>query len=253
VRSPISFYQMVGRGTRLDPATGKLMFRVYDYTNATRLFGEEFLSRMRAREKPGEATDDLPPSEVAHAIVAEGFEVRVTDAGRLIVTQVDGKALPVTLEEYKARLAARVVAEAPTLAEFRQRWVAPAERHTLLTSLPDGGRSADLVRTLDGLTDCDLYDVLADLAYGLAPKTRAERANAFTYKHAGWLAGLPAHTAAALRALAAQFALAGTDALENPHVFETPDVVRAGGLAALGELGRPADVLRETKERMFAA
>jgi type I restriction enzyme R subunit len=32
VRSPIAFYQMVGRGTRLDPPTGKLMFKVYDYT-----------------------------------------------------------------------------------------------------------------------------------------------------------------------------------------------------------------------------
>ena len=29
---PISFYQMVGRGTRIDAPTGKLMFRVYDYT-----------------------------------------------------------------------------------------------------------------------------------------------------------------------------------------------------------------------------
>lgn len=37
INSPITFYQMVGRGTRL--AEGKLMFRVYDYTDATRLFG----------------------------------------------------------------------------------------------------------------------------------------------------------------------------------------------------------------------
>ena len=36
VNSPIAFYQMVGRGTRLHPPTNKLMFRVYDYTNATR-------------------------------------------------------------------------------------------------------------------------------------------------------------------------------------------------------------------------
>jgi len=39
VRSPIAFYQMVGRGTRLDAPTNKLMFRVYDYTNATRCSG----------------------------------------------------------------------------------------------------------------------------------------------------------------------------------------------------------------------
>ncbi len=252
VRSPISFYQMVGRGTRLDPASGKLMFRVYDYTNATRLFGEAFLSRMRARVKPD---GDEPPdrSEPEHPIEALGFEVRVTDAGRMIVTEVDGKATPVTLEDYKARLAAGVVAEAPTLDAFRGRWVTPAERHALLTRLPDGGRSAELVRTLEGLSDCDLYDVLADLAYGLAPKTRHERADAFSYKHEEWLAGLPVSTAATLRALVEQFARSGTDGLENPHVFETPEVIRAGGLAALRELGEPRDVLRETKERMFAA
>ncbi len=45
VKSPIAFYQMVGRGTRLHPPSGKLMFRVYDYTNARRLFGQEFLTR----------------------------------------------------------------------------------------------------------------------------------------------------------------------------------------------------------------
>ena len=87
----------------------------------------------------------------------------------------------------------------------------------------------------------------------LAPRTRAERAEAFGYKHAGWLAGLPATTRATLRALAGQFARGGTEGLENAHVFQTPEVVRAGGLAALKALGRPADVLRETKERMFAA
>ena len=37
VRSPIAFYQMVGRGTRLYPPDGKLMFRVYDYTDATQI------------------------------------------------------------------------------------------------------------------------------------------------------------------------------------------------------------------------
>ncbi|WP_368499992.1 EcoAI/FtnUII family type I restriction enzme subunit R [Herbiconiux sp. A18JL235] len=37
VSSPIVFKQILGRGTRLDPSTGKLFFRVVDYTNATRL------------------------------------------------------------------------------------------------------------------------------------------------------------------------------------------------------------------------
>ncbi|MDD2455712.1 MAG: helicase-related protein, partial [Kiritimatiellae bacterium] len=45
LKSPISFYQMVGRGTRIDAPTNKPMFRVYDYTDASRLFGEGFIPK----------------------------------------------------------------------------------------------------------------------------------------------------------------------------------------------------------------
>ena len=44
-----------------------------------------------------------------------------------------------------------------------------------------------------------------------------------------------------------------TDGLENPQIFQIPDVRNAGGLDALKILGKPADILRETKGRMFAA
>ncbi len=250
VRSPIAFYQMVGRGTRLDPATGKLMFRVFDYTDATRLFGEAFVSKPTPPRKRPEGPGPEPPERT---IVVEGFDVQVTDAGRYIVTEVDGRAVPVTVEEYKQRLAAKLVEEAPTLEAFRSRWITPAERRRMLGRLPDAGRSALLVRALEEMTDFDLYDVLAELGYGLAPKRRPERADAFTYKHAAWLSGLPAPTSATLKALAGQFARAGTDGLENPQVFRTPEVVQAGGLNALKALGKPADILRETKERLFAA
>src|SRR3989449_5641698 len=89
VRSPIAFYQMVGRGTRLDAATNKLMFRVYDYTDATRLFGEAFVSKIATPRKRREGPEPPPPPEPT--IQVEGFEVHVTDAGRYIVTNVDGR------------------------------------------------------------------------------------------------------------------------------------------------------------------
>lgn len=38
--SPILFKQIIGRGSRVDPATDKLWFRIIDYTGATRLFDE---------------------------------------------------------------------------------------------------------------------------------------------------------------------------------------------------------------------
>ena len=101
--------------------------------------------------------------------------------------------------------------------------------------------------------EIDLYGVLAYLGYGMAPRTRAERAGAFTYKNARWLSGIPLDAAATVKAIASQFARAGTDGLENPNVFAMPEVVKAGGLNALKRAGEPSEVLRETKKRMFAA
>ncbi len=252
VRSPISFYQMIGRGTRLAP--DKLMFRVYDYTDATRLFGEAFLTYVA----PAGIKDALDPVDLdaddatrERTIRVEGFDVRIGDAGRYVLTMIDGKAVPVSLEEYKEHLAARLVAEAPTLDAFRTQWIEQSSRRILLEGLPDGGRAPFLVRALDQMDAFDLYDVLAELGYGQAPRTRADRAAAFVYKHTTWLAGLPVPAAATIKAVAGQFALAGTEGLENTHIFDTPDVRHEGGLAALKTVGRPADVLRDTKARMF--
>lgn len=40
IASPILFKQIIGRGSRLDPATDKYWFRIIDFTGATRLFDE---------------------------------------------------------------------------------------------------------------------------------------------------------------------------------------------------------------------
>ena len=197
VGSPIAFYQMVGRGTRLDPTTGQLMFRVYDYTDATRLFGQGFVSRptIIVRDSRSDPTQPTPPERT---LQVEGFDVRVTAAGQYIVTSVDGQAQLVTVEEYRARLAPRLVEEVPSIEQFRARWIVPPERREMLGRLPDAGRSALLVRVLAEMAEFDLYDVLAELGYGLAPRTRPDRAEAFGYKHKGWLAGLPSKAAATL-------------------------------------------------------
>ncbi len=250
LKSPISFYQMVGRGTRIDLPTNKLMFRVYDYTDATRLFGEGFLTKPPRSGGDGPGPDPQPPEPT---ISVEGFDVHVTDAGRFIVADVDGRAMPVPLEEYKARLSARLVQEVRTLDDFRNRWIDPPSRQELIDTLVTGGYSPKVVRMVDGKGEYDLYDVLAELGWGMNPRTRHDRTMAFTYKHEDWLNALPPECAATIRAIASQFERGGTDGLENPQVFQTPEVHAAGGLASLQKAGNPRDLLIETKARMFAA
>lgn len=247
IKSPISFHQMVGRGTRIDINTDKLMFTVYDYTNATRLFGEEFITR---RSTGGGG--DGPPPPVEPVIKVEGFDVKVTNAGKLIVTQVDGKAMPIPLEEYKAQLAERLTKNIPTLIDFRKIWVDPPQRRDMVNDLVMAGFSPSVLRIVEDMTNFDLYDVLADLGYGLAPRTRRDRSLAFIYKNEDWLTAIPDRASKTVRAIAGQFELGGTESLENPHIFRVPAVVAAGGLKALREYGRPSEVLTETRQRMFA-
>ena len=44
LQSPIKFYQMVGRGTRIHEETEKYKFWLYDYTDVTQLFGTDFIT-----------------------------------------------------------------------------------------------------------------------------------------------------------------------------------------------------------------
>jgi len=248
VRSPISFQQMMGRGTRLHPPTNKLMFRVYDYTNATRLLGKGFV----IRPTPTRETKEPEGEEKEKVIRVEGFDVHINPAGTYIVTQKEGRLSMVTIEEYRELLATHLVEEAKTLDDFRSIWAEPSERKDLINKLPDDGRGVRLLREIMQWQEYDLYDVLTQIAYGMAPKTRKERAEALRYKQADWFKSLPPKTGATLLALAQQFVKGGTDELENPYVLSAPEVKKAVGLRTLEVLGEPKDIIAEMKKRLFA-
>lgn len=258
VGGAISFYQMLGRGTRIDEPTGKLVFTIYDYTGASRLLGESFTTRPPSGGASGagggDGDDDPPtPMPTAPTVWVEGFAPVVNDLGRFVGTMVDGRLGMVPLADFKRNMAAALVAEAPTLRDFRNRWIDPPTRREMLDSLVTAGYPPQVVRLIDDMNDYDLYDVIAGVGYGLDPRTKEDRALAFRYKQNDWLNRLPARTRAAVLAVADQFRLGGTDDLENRHIFDTPEVQQAGGIAALREGGDPAAIIRETKERIFAA
>jgi type I restriction enzyme R subunit len=70
VASPVLFKQIVGRGSRLDPATDKYWFRVVDYTGATRLFDEW--------DRPPLPPEDTPPGPETG--VLEGIVIHAEQA-----------------------------------------------------------------------------------------------------------------------------------------------------------------------------
>lgn len=253
MNSPISFYQMVGRGTRIDEETEKLMFWLYDYTNATRLLGQDFVTKPPDQRDPNPGPNPPLPTERPPIIQVEGFEVEIRDDGVRIPVYLNGRDEMVTLERYEELLTERLVDSVPTVDEFLERWVVPDARLDLLMRLHDGGLSSTALRRIREMDEYDLYDLLAGLGYDLAPQTRTNRVQRFYAQQATWLDDMPAQTAGALRAVVGQFASGGTDSLESNQLFRVPSVIKTGGLSSLKLLGKPVEVLTEMKRKLFAA
>lgn len=268
MKSPLMFYQMVGRGTRLDVTTEKLMFRVYDYTNATRLFGESFMTKLTGQgsgEKSGTGKVPPPddgwfigtgegeePSEPPLIVTVDGFDVQMSDQGRFVLGKKDGVDALIPVAEYEAQLAEQLQAVA-TADEFRERWVEREARRELLRELVEGGRSPKVVQLIKEMDEYDLFDVLGEVGYDWLPKMRRTRFAVFAQREEDWLKEMPSKAARTVEAIANQFVLTGTDGLEDQRLFQVPEVMRAGGLRALKVVGKPVEVLQEMKVRLFAA
>ncbi len=264
LKSSISFYQMVGRGTRIDEPTQKYKFWLYDYTGVTDLFGTDFITapaRPRVAKlddgddgggEGGSGGSHNPPPLPE---MKTGQAGTVVEQGRFILQErlVNGERREVTvpLAEYRQEMVARVLREAATLHDFRDLWVETQKRRQLIDHLLGAHYSPDTVRELVGLTDCDQFDLFAHYGWREKALKRTERADAYLQAQALWFASVGASAAIVLQGVGRQFGLGGTEALESPELWHTPEIRRAGGVAALRPLGRPAEVLKDAKIRLF--
>jgi len=248
MRSPISVYQMIGRGTRL--AENKQMFTIYDYTDATRLLGEDFLTKPR---KPKESSGNGKPADPPTIVSAEGFKVEISNAGRFVIIEENGQPKRISVEEFKQGLARQLITNTATLDEFRAKWINPAERNDMLQNLVSSGYAPRIVQQVEEMTDYDLYDVLVDIAFGATPYKRIERVYSFSTKQRSWLGTMPQETKAVILAIVAQFGQEGSDVFENSQLFKVDTIRKAGGLDALRWNGGAAELMAETKRRLFAA
>lgn len=248
VQSPLLFHQMVGRGTRIDEESGKLMFRIFDYTGATALFGAIFVTPLPP--EPGPPKPPPPPGTVQKVRV-KGVGIEIADTGRFNLLMRDGRLQRVTPQEYRDELVKQLMESVPTLADFRAKWLDPAQRGALMKELRDQQLLPEVVQEAAHMEAFDEFDILAALAYGLAPMTRAQRAAQFTDGKPEWLIQLPQPSAKVIRAIVKQFEKAGTAALEANELWQTLGVPNA--LRELKQGGAPNELLRKTKETLFVA
>ena len=254
LQSPIKFYQMVGRGTRIHEETEKYKFWLYDYTDVTQLFGTDFITKP---PRPGGGKDgggggDGGDGEGPSVGVIGGQTVIVKPEGRFILSRgADGKETPIPVDEYRREVIQRVLSEARSLDEFRELWIETQKRRQFIDHLLGDNFSPEVIREIDQMSDFDLYDFFGHHGYKARALKRPERGAHYITSNQSWFDGMDAKAAIVLKGLGHQFAQGGTEALETQALWEVPEISNAGGLNALRVLGKPVQVMHEGKERLF--
>ncbi len=257
LQSPIKFYQMVGRGTRIHEETQKYKFWLYDYTDVTSLFGTDFITKpLRpggggkggGGDDGGDGGDDDDAPRIAEI---RGQAVSITPQGRFILVRREGRDTPIPVEEYRREVIQRVLSEAHNLDDFRALWIEAQKRRHLIDHLLGDNFSPEVIREIDQMNDFDLYDFFGKYGYHARALRRLERGELFISHNESWFHGMDSKAAIVLKGLGHQFAQGGTDALESQNLWEVPEIKLAGGLNALRGVGAPAQVMHEAKARLF--
>ncbi len=257
LESSILFYQMVGRGTRIDEVTQKYKFWLYDYTGVTDLFGTDFISaHSSGKNKTGggggeDGGDDGEGGDESPVVQIGGQTVTVNPEGRFILSRREGRDVKIPIEEYRREMLQRVLREAGNLRDFRQLWIENKKRRELIDHLLGENYSPEVLRELEEMQDFDYYDMFAHHGYRAQALKQQERGQGYLDQNLPWFDAMPADTAIVLKGFGHQFGLGGTEALESDSLWQVPEISRAGGLAALKKLGKPAAVILEAKGRLF--
>ena len=206
IGSMTEFKQIVGRGTRIREAEGKVYFTLMDFRKATNLFADpDFDGDPVQIYQPEPNEPVVPPDEIEGTdedsddqtdVVPGGFtptkpdvgiddgdtEVRKYYVNNIPVSVVhervqyygkDGKLITESLKDYSKK---NIKEEFSSLDEFIEKWNESEKKEELIKELAEHGVLLEALREEVGL-DLDDFDLICHVAFDQPPLTRQERAN----------------------------------------------------------------------------
>lgn len=196
VGSMVEFKQIVGRGTRV--FDGKDYFTIIDFRGATNKFYDKDWDGEPEAPEPNEAREPTPtpypPSEADQSDdtsnterkkpktrlkvkLGKHREIKVIDVE---TRYIDENGKPLTVQEFVERLINQLPGLFKSAGELRRTWSDPDERETLLAKLVQAGFDKEQLTALRRMfeaEDCDIFDLLAFLAFEQPMETRKARAD----------------------------------------------------------------------------
>ena len=202
IGSMTEFKQIVGRGTRIREAEGKVYFTIMDFRKATNHFADpDFDGDPVQIYEPGE-TDPVVPPEITEADADDhpseteaGEEVLInidldtdgTPVNKYYINNVpvavahervqyygaDGKLITESLKDYTRQ---NILRSYLSPQDFVRRWRSAERKEELLRELAEEGILVEALKEEVG-RDMDEFDLICHIAYDQPPLTRRERAN----------------------------------------------------------------------------
>jgi type I restriction enzyme R subunit len=193
INTMIEFKQIIGRGTRL--FDGKDCFTIYDFVKAYEHFNdpewdsepmEPVVARQDARREIDEPDGDAYVGESAverprtiKITLADGKERTIQHMMSTSYWSPDGK--PISGNQMIEKLFGELPGLFKDEDELRRLWSSPDTRKVLLQNLAEKNFGPEQLTEIGKVINAeksDVYDVLAYIAFALAPITRAERVEA---------------------------------------------------------------------------
>jgi len=196
IGSMVEFKQIIGRGTRV--FDGKDYFTIVDFRGATNRFydadwdgdpidvdttaGEPVAPPYGGDKPKGDPTGSTggedDPKEKLTVKLSASREIKVIDVE---IRYIDETGRPLTAQQFIEKLMAKLPGLFTSAEQLRETWSDPDQREALIRKLAKHGFDAEQLATLRRMfaaEACDLFDLLAFIAFEQPMETRCKRAQA---------------------------------------------------------------------------
>jgi len=278
IASMTEFKQIVGRGTRIREAEGKLFFTIMDFRKATNLFADpDFDGEPVQIYEPGidespvppeEGTDldlgedgvgevprpplQLPPPDINIHLPDPNAEPRkyyVNDVAVIVINEriqyfgADGRLITESLKDYTRK---NIDRNFSSLDAFILKWSESEKKEALLAELAEQGILWEALREEVG-RDMDAFDLICHVAFDQPPLTRKERAE--NVRKRNYFSKYTEKAQQVLNTLLDKYEADGITSIESGSVLKVQPLNQMGSVMELVEaFGKKKDFNRAILE-----
>ncbi|RUT78783.1 EcoAI/FtnUII family type I restriction enzme subunit R [Ancylomarina longa] len=279
IGSMTEFKQIIGRGTRIREAEGKLYFSIMDFRRATNLFADPdfdgepvviYEPEPNEPVTPPDEDDDVietPPREGDDVFTPPDInvddeeedrpkkyyvnKVKVTVANeRVHYYGADGKLITESLKDYTRQ---NIKKEFASLDDFLSKWSTADKKEELVKELAEHGILLEALREEVG-KDMDDFDLICHIAFDKPSLTRHDRANKVRKRN--YFAKYDEIAKQVLDTLLEKYENEGIASIENPSVLKLQAFTQIGSpvklVKAFGKKNDYEEAVKELQEQIYS-